>query len=195
MLFSSGFLSAKSVDIGVCTWKSIFHHRLELLFEFILNSFFQLFSHRLLKTHCELFAKLLMADEKVRTRRTIRIVHHFTTLPFFGLDAVAANCASASEQHVAPPYVLNRAPDVEQRMATSFLAIVSKLLPIRFQLFLIVIAYPFMHYVDFRKRQFGNMIFRILKPKCLEILCRHPRNQAVPIFLRGSGRRSARAEI
>lgn len=45
------------------------------------------------------------------------------------------------------------------------------------------------------KRQFGNMIFRILKPKCLEILCRHPRNRSVPIFWMGSKRRPARAEI
>ena len=43
--------------------------------------------------------------------------------------------------------------------------------------------------------QFGNMIFRIIKPKCLEILCRHPRNRSVPIFWMGSRRRPARAEI
>jgi len=44
------------------------------------------------------------------------VVRHFTSLPFSILDVAAANCASASAQHAATPPVLNRAPDVEQRL-------------------------------------------------------------------------------
>jgi hypothetical protein len=89
--------------------------------------------------------KTIISHNQVATFR------HLATFPFFDLDAIAVNCASASAQHVAVPSVLNRAPDVEQRLATSVLAIASKLLTIRF--FLIAGTNPFTQGVDVSERK------------------------------------------
>ena len=60
-----------------------------------------------------------MADEEIRTRCAIRIARYFATLPFFNLDAITVNNASASAQHVAAPSVPNRTPDAGRGLAAS----------------------------------------------------------------------------